>query len=55
MFKKIKENLINLIVLITFLIDLGVIQPIDYEPPQEPVPYRLCVPMPPAPTCLLRV
>ncbi|MNG06110.1 hypothetical protein D3C85_1540990 [compost metagenome] len=52
MYKKLKEHLLTLIILITFLLDLGVIQPINHEPTPEPVPYRFCVPEPPAKTCM---
>ncbi len=47
MFKKLKENVLTLIILITFLIDVGALQPINHEP--EPVPCQICVPMPPRP------
>ncbi len=47
MLKKLKETALTLIILITFLLDLGVIQPINHEP--ESVPCHICVPMPPRP------
>lgn len=47
MFKKLKEHLLTLIILITFLLDLGVIRPINHE--SELVPCQICVPMPPRP------
>ncbi|HBP5133104.1 hypothetical protein ACM7I5_30195 [Pseudomonas aeruginosa] len=44
--------LMALIALVGLLHNLGVIQSVNVP---EPVPYVLCVPQPPAKTCLLRV
>jgi len=55
MFKKLKEPVLTLIILITFLIDTGLIRPLNHEPVPESVPYRLCVPVSPAKTCTLWV
>jgi hypothetical protein len=55
MFNKLKETALTIIILITFLLDAGVIQPLNHEAVPEPVPYRLCVPVPPAKTCTLWV
>jgi hypothetical protein len=51
MFKKLKETVLTLIILITFLLDLGVLQPINHEP--EPEPCQICVQMPPPPGAVL--
>jgi hypothetical protein len=47
MFKKLKETALTLIILITFLIDVGALQPINHEP--KPVHCQICVPVAPRP------
>ncbi|MGE8499150.1 MAG: hypothetical protein ACN6O6_16715 [Pseudomonas sp.] len=51
-----KLPLINtLIALLALAYTAGILQPLKPAPVAEPVPYRLCVPQPPAATCLLGV
>lgn len=53
-----KPELINLLIgLLALAYTAGILQPLNQDPVPEPVPvpYVLCVPQPPATTCLLRV
>lgn len=50
-----KTDLIHiLIALIGLAFTAGILQPINQAPTPEPVPHWLCVPEPPAVTCLRR-
>lgn len=48
-----KPELINLLIgLLALAYTAGILQPFNQDPVPEPVPYVLCVPQPPATTCL---
>jgi hypothetical protein len=51
-----KTELTNLLIgLLALAYTAGILTPFNQDPVPEPVPYVLCVPLPPAKTCLLKV
>lgn len=51
-----KTELTNLLIgLLALAYTAGILKPLHHDQVSLPVPYMLCVPQPPATTCLLRL